>query len=387
MIEKISEKDGNGKIRYKGKFLCDCGNEFITRLDSNTKSCGCLAKQTWDKNRTKKSSLINAFGECKSITDWSKDKRCVIPYGALKLRLKKGIPPEEAITTPNKKTSDRYECLIGEKFNRLTFKELFYKKIRGFDKAHGIFECDCGNKKELLFSVVESGAIKSCGCLKSEMLSEKNTTHGLSKANNHLYKKWLYINNNTDIEVCDEWRTFEGFKDWSLQNNYSENKHIYRLFNDGIYEPENCIWVEKGFSEERLYRTWGDMKRRCYNTNCKAYEIYGGRGIIICDEWKNNYLIFKDWALSHGYTNDLTIERKDPNGNYCPENCIWIPLSEQGSTRRNNVYVKAFGLIKTAYQWSKDPICSVNNATILYRIGSGWSPEDAITTPPNKKPA
>lgn len=83
-----------------------------------------------------------------------------------------------------------------------------------------------------------------------------------------------------------------------------------------------------------LYHLYYGIKERCYNVNNKKYNIYGGKGVVMCDEWKNGYKIFEEWALSNGYKEGLTIDRIDSNGNYCPDNCRWITLSEN-SKRAN----------------------------------------------------
>lgn len=92
-------------------------------------------------------------------------------------------------------------------------------------------------------------------------------------------------------------------------------------------------------SKERLYKVWMDMKQRCYNPNYKQYHDYGGRGIRVCDEWKNDYLAFREFAMRNGYDpeakfGETTIDRVDVNGDYSPQNCRFVNMKVQNQNKR-----------------------------------------------------
>ena len=89
-----------------------------------------------------------------------------------------------------------------------------------------------------------------------------------------------------------------------------------------------------GGSGTTLFHKWTGMKDRCYNQNARQYQDYGGRGISVCDEWRESFAAFRDWALANGYQEGLSIDRIDVNGNYCPENCRWITMAEQQRNKR-----------------------------------------------------
>lgn len=130
-----------------------------------------------------------------------------------------------------------------------------------------------------------------------------------------------------------------------------------------------------GGAGTRLYEIWCSMKKRCNNPHAKNYARYGGRGITVCSEWEQ-FEPFRDWALSVGYAEALTLERKDVNGNYCPENCTWIPQKRQARNRTSNKNIQINGETHTLVEWCE--IRKLNYSTVYSRIRRGATPEVAL---------
>lgn len=122
------------------------------------------------------------------------------------------------------------------------------------------------------------------------------------------------------------------------------------------------------WSNPRLRRIYADMKYRCYNLNSKDYKLYGGKGIKICEEWISNPENFEKWALSNGYNDNLTIDRIDHKGNYCPENCRWIELKENTRRAGKVNWITVNGLTLTGKQWAKKLGTGINLINRYLRI-------------------
>ena len=116
------------------------------------------------------------------------------------------------------------------------------------------------------------------------------------------------------------------------------------------------------------YSTWQGMKTRCTNPQVKCYKHYGGRGITICVEWLASYETFKSWAVANGWSSELELDRRDTNGNYCPENCRWVPHAVNMSNCRNTRHVTAWGETKTVSEWATDSRCTVSRSVLSQRL-------------------
>ena len=201
----------------------------------------------------------------------------------------------------------RFSDLTGKRFSELI-------AIRPTGKNHQgntlwLCRCNCGKEIIAINSNLTRGNTKSCGCIGSKKIIERNTTHG-------------------------------------------------------------CYATP-------LYSVWRSMKERCFTASCSAYSDYGGRGITICEEWKSDFLAFREWAMSGGFAEGLTIDRIDNNGNYEPENCRWVTQIVQANNKRNNRYITVGGITS-----SLADTCRAYNASykkVWKRLRRGWEIEKALS--------
>ena len=156
----------------------------------------------------------------------------------------------------------------------------------------------------------------------------------------------------------------------------------------GCKQNKNIINMNKkntthNMSKTRLYGIYKNMLSRCYREKDIHYSAYGARGITICEEWLNDRSKFFEWALSNGYSDNLTIERIDNDKGYYPDNCAWVTKEMQYKNKRQNIMITYEGKTLCAEDWSK--VTGIPSMTIRWRYKHGWSAERTLTTKPYTK--
>lgn len=164
----------------------------------------------------------------------------------------------------------------------------------------------------------------------------------------------------------------------------SQNLRGNKTLSCGCLQKEKAMYsnTTHGMFGTKIYRAWCHAKERCYNPNVKNYKDYGGRGIKMCDEWKNNPDKFIEWSLKNGFDinsfgDDCTIDRIDVNGDYCPENCRWVSKQEQANNTRTNHYLTYNGETKTLAQWSRE--LGIKYHIIVHRVNKwNWGIKELV---------
>ena len=159
---------------------------------------------------------------------------------------------------------------------------------------------------------------------------------------------------------------------------------IAKTISCGCYNKEHSknLHTIHNCAKTKIYNTWCNMKSRCYNKNNERYKIYGARGITVCQEWLDDFINFYNWAMANGYSDELSIDRIDVNGNYEPSNCRWANIELQSNNKRSNRFYTFNNETLTLKQWSIK--LHINYFTLQKRLSvHKWDVERAFTTPPN----
>ena len=151
----------------------------------------------------------------------------------------------------------------------------------------------------------------------------------------------------------------------------------------GCLQTENRLrhgYMKRG-KESKTYRCWIGMIARCYNTKHAAYHNYGARGITVCDRWLTS---FENFLADMGeMPQGMSLERKDNNLGYNPDNCCWATHLEQGNNKRTNRLVTYYGETHTISEWARILEIPINR--LFQRLYNGWEPEKALSTPAQTK--
>lgn len=130
-------------------------------------------------------------------------------------------------------------------------------------------------------------------------------------------------------------------------------------------------------THDRLYKIYNCMKTRCYNKHVNEYKNYGGRGIDVCSEWREDFMAFYNWAVNNGYKEGLTIDRVNVDGDYEPNNCRWVTKKQQANNRRNNIILTYKNKSQTLSQWADE--LGIKYATMYKRYKTEKSIEKLFT--------
>lgn len=209
----------------------------------------------------------------------------------------------------------RAKDLSGCKFGRLTVQKRAEDKISasGYRTVMWDCKCECGNNVTVRGKCLTQGITRSCGCLAKDLMLDRS-------------------------------------------------------------------WKHHGYGT-RLYNIWNSMRQRCNNPKNRAYHNYGGRGIKICQEW-NDFNLFRKWALDNGYNETAnrgicTLDRKNVNDNYSPNNCRWVDMKEQSNNKRNTIFLSLNGESHPLTEWAK--ITNIKYDTLWHRYKYGWDAKRILT--------
>lgn len=247
------------------------------------------------------------------------------------------------------------------------------------EHKYWICRCDCGKFHRAIKYDIQRGFTKSCGCMFRLCCSERRFKDHTGERFGRLTVTSLAGRENSKIYwtcKCDC---------GNIVTEYAGDLVSGDIKSCGCWKSDLTTtrnW-RHGISDVRLYSVWGSMKDRCLNPNCLGYSYYGGRGIEVCDKWRDDFKAFYDWAMDNGYQEGLTIDRIDNDGNYCPENCRWVTALENSHNSRACKNVTYNGETKCCREW--DRTMGLYRGTVSRRLREGHTVEDAINTPQKHK--
>ena len=209
--------------------------------------------------------------------------------------------------------------LTGQRFGRLIVLSLAPRRVTssGATRTMWNVRCDCGGEKAVEAASLRSANTRSCGCLEIENRSTSNTVHGAAR--------------------------------------------------QGRNTPE--------------YKAWLQMRQRCYQPTAVRYARYGGRGIKVCDRWRNDFAAFLA-DIGAKPSPKHSVDRIDSNADYTPENCRWATAKEQARNKSTTKFLTLNGETRCMVEWAER--LGWTYSTLLHRVQNGWSDERALTQQPRR---
>lgn len=256
---------------------------------------------------------------------------------------------------------EKFIDLTGQKIGKLTVIKKGKGRLTkgGQYKTTWICKCDCGNYSEVDGEKLRTRHTLSCGCNKKKSRSKYFTDLTGQRFGRLTVVRF----------IKPEEREAKQYNWWCKCDCGKEIKACAYKLKKGLQKSCGCLKEEMKpmigekskkykYSNKRLYSIWKGMVNRCYDKRNIRYKDYGGRGIRVCSEWKESYDSFAKWAIENYYSPNaehgmFTIERKDIDGDYCPENCCWITNKEQQKNKRTTVYLEHNGEEKSVVEWSE----------------------------------
>lgn len=362
-----------GFINEKGylvwKCRCECGKEVIVYpsnlRNGSAKSCGCHVIVDFTGK---------VFGKLTTIEFVEKDSKGVELWKC-KCECGNEVVKKKPLLVNGKTTTcgcykPLIEDLTGKVFERLTVIE-----FAGMDKVSNIStwkcKCECGEETIVRRSNLTTGKTRSCGCL----LREKDTLEDLTGEVFGRLTVLKYAGFDSKNKVA-KWKCKCECGEIIITRKQGLKNGTTRSCGCLQRDTIGSSRFKHGLYNHRMYGIWGNMRDRCNNPNNAHYQSYGGRGIKVCDEWDKDFEAFYRDMIDT-YKDELTLDRKDVNGDYSPENCRWATMMEQGNNRRNNNFITVFGEKLSIAQAARK--YNMVEHTLRDRVKRGLTPEEAVT--------
>lgn len=275
--------------------------------------------------------------------------------------------------------SKKIEINPGDRYGHLTVIKEVEKNKHGLRQM--LCKCDCGNEKIITVSHLSGGASVSCGC---HTFTKPRTD--VESLIGHRFGKLVVIEYvGKQNKGTKENRISVKCKCDCGNETIVTVKNLKNGNTQGCGCTRGLACITHGCTSKhtddpngkRLFKIYRGILDRCNNPNNPNFKNYGGRGIKCCKEWTDSFISFKEWALENGYSGNLSIDRINVNGGYCPENCRWATQKEQCNNKRDNIIISFQGESHTAQEWGE--IVGIKPCTIRYRIHQGYTPEQVLT--------